>query len=207
MPQPDATFTNGIWYEQKKYYATLEKGYDCVTWDFHAMGSGGAMSAYVSIRSAYWHSYDWMRDTLTPNTKDTADYIYQCTNMPVTHLPLPGTYKYQLLAYHEDATKPENSYAVAWSCAAGSGNSHDEILWILSRSRTYSETLINTAIAAVEDAKVGLDVYKSALIQTGQEGCTNGGSNATSVFGVPTSQASLDEQELRKLLVTRYNIH
>lgn len=207
LPFTDAqrtTFTSSQWIEATKYKATLENGYDCITWDFHSQGTAGAMTAYVSLRSSYWHSYDWMQDSLTPNTKDVADYVYRCTNMPGTHLPLPGTYKYQLLAYNEDKTTPANSYAVAWSCAA-SGSGHEEILWILTKSRTYDDTVVQAAIKAVQDPKVGLDVYENALVQTGQNGCTNLDANTTNVFVPPKGESSLDKQELKKLLIERLN--
>jgi len=198
------TFTNGPWYEQKKYYAILEKGYDCVTWNFHSAGTAGAMTAHVSIRNSYIHTYDYMQDSLTPKTTDKADYIYRCTQIPVFHTPLSGSYSYQLLAYHEDAATPANSYAVAWSCEL-SGSGHEEILWILTRSRNYSDTVVKAAIAAVEATGVGLTVHDGSLVQTGQSGCTNLASNATNVFGSPKGEASVDKQELEKLITIGLN--
>jgi len=207
LPFNDAArtkFTSSKWFEQTKYYAYLEDGYDCVTWDFSSQGTAGAMDAYVSLRGAYSHYYDYMRDSLSPNTKDVADYTYRCTSKPVTHLPLPGTYKYQLLAFEENTATPAETYAVAWSCAP-STYGHVEILWILTKSRTYNDAVIQRAIAKVQGSTVGLQVNESYLVRTRQDGCTNVAANNTNVFVPPKAEASMDKQELKKLLITRHN--
>merc|ERR1712168_419494 len=160
------------------------------------------MDAYVSLRGAYSHYYDYMRDTLSPNTKDVADYTYRCTSKPGSHLPLPGTYTYYLLAF--EGTTPADTYAVAWSCAPSSFG-HVEILWILTKSRTYNDALIQQAIAKVQGSTVGLQVNESFLIRTRQDGCTNVAANNTNVFVPPKAEASMDKQELKKLLITRLN--
>jgi len=111
-----------------------------------------------------------MEDSLTP-TSDAkiANYTYACTSDPVTHLPLPGTYPYQILA--TDYT----SYAVTWMCYQHGSDvdSHYEILWILTKHRNSMAALADkiAAISALAKLRPPLPAYQTYLGDVNQSGC------------------------------------
>merc|ERR1739838_486892 len=146
-------FTSSIWYEHSKYTAKLENGYDCIKWTF-APGSG-EVRARVDMRNTFWKQDTYMKDTLTPTSNaNICDYDYVCTSMPVTHLPLPGTYPYKIIATDNNKFAANNKFVVAWSCQ-NSGDGHDEILWILTKERNSAAavTAKTAALAALKALK------------------------------------------------------
>jgi len=120
------------------------------------------------MRNTFWKQDTYMKDTLTPKSDaKICDYDYVCTSMPVTHLPLPGTYPYQIIL-----TDTFKTYVVAWSCQ-NSGDGHDEILWILTKERN-SAAAVSAKKTAVDKLKTitGFLVHESYLGDTNQSGCT-----------------------------------
>jgi len=157
MPNFDPNQYFGDWYENRKFFAIFEFGQRCIKANYADDGNGNIVvtNSALGIITGSPTSVTGIGGQVSPPS-GALGVTFASTTTP------PTTANYLVLG------TDYSSYSVVWSCN-DFGFFNTQFLWILTREREASESVVNAAIAVIDSNNLN----KNKLRITDQSNCSN----------------------------------
>jgi len=154
------TSNNSPWTENRRYYSMFENGASCVRWQF-TVPTTGTNPSPITATTTMTGGPGWGRSMVSRLTNTGGNtigiYNYEMTQNPITGGRLTGIYNWRIVAAKLDGTDNEQ-YMLAYSCrdfySWWKGNTHQEMMWILTKQNTLPDTMFTTIRTAAATANV-----------------------------------------------------
>jgi len=161
------TAANTPWTENRRYYSMFENGARCVRWTFQV--PAGTNPSPITATTSMVGGPGWGRSMvsrLTSQGGTVGIYNYEMTQNPITGRSLNGIYNWRIVAANL-AGAANTQYMLAYSCrdfySWFKGNTHQEMMWILTQQNTLTDDMFTTIRTKAAAANVFIN---SADLQT-----------------------------------------